>query len=197
VAAGAVFSAGLNLFVVRAAPLVELGEAFRVLAADGVGPRRAKAELKALEPQTVLRLPLRGPEAMGRVTIRFITPTELKRAGEISDEPEFAALLTRLVERVWTLGRLYQEWPSWDYRDLLERSRMIRLADWQWSYENARRRSSRTGQHHSLGGFTGTATYEGPIGIFLPLLEIARWTGVGRQTVWGKGEVRVENVEIE
>ena len=27
---------------------------------------------------------------------------------------------------------------------------------------------------------------------FLPYLEIARWTGVGRQTVWGKGEIAYE-----
>jgi hypothetical protein len=27
---------------------------------------------------------------------------------------------------------------------------------------------------------------------FLPYLEAARWTGVGRQTVWGKGEIAVE-----
>jgi CRISPR/Cas system endoribonuclease Cas6 (RAMP superfamily) len=62
---------------------------------------------------------------------------------------------------------------------------------WEWRYEHRQRRSSRTGQTHSLSGFVGTATYEGPFGIFLPLLEIGRWTGVGRQTVWGKGEIQV------
>jgi CRISPR/Cas system endoribonuclease Cas6 (RAMP superfamily) len=46
---------------------------------------------------------------------------------------------------------------------------------------------------HSLGGFTGEAEYEGELAEFLPWLRAARWVGVGRQTVWGKGEVRVES----
>ena len=51
------------------------------------------------------------------------------------------------------------------------------------------RLSTRTGQSHPLGGFTGEAVYEGPLTPFLPYLEAARFTGVGRQTVWGKGEI--------
>jgi len=46
---------------------------------------------------------------------------------------------------------------------------------------------------HSLGGFTGEAEYEGDLAEFLPWLRAARWVGVGRQTVWGKGELRVED----
>ena len=54
------------------------------------------------------------------------------------------------------------------------------------------RRSSRTGaQIHSIGGFVGEAEYEGELGKFIPYLKAASWTGVGRQTVWGKGEVRI------
>jgi hypothetical protein len=44
---------------------------------------------------------------------------------------------------------------------------------------------------HPLGGFTGSAEYEGDLAEFLPWLRAARWVGVGRQTVWGKGDVRV------
>jgi hypothetical protein len=43
-----------------------------------------------------------------------------------------------------------------------------------------------------LGGFTGSAEYQGELAEFLPWLRAARWVGVGRQTVWGKGDVRVE-----
>jgi hypothetical protein len=56
----------------------------------------------------------------------------------------------------------------------------------------AERVSKGTGQRHSIGGFTGLAEYEGPVAEFLPYLEAARWTGVGRQTVWGKGEIAAE-----
>jgi len=57
---------------------------------------------------------------------------------------------------------------------------------------DAERRSSRTGQVHGIGGFVGVAEYEGELGEFVPYLEAARWTGVGRQCVWGKGELHVE-----
>ncbi len=54
------------------------------------------------------------------------------------------------------------------------------------------RRSSRTGQTHSIGGFIGEAEYEGDLREFVPFLRAAKWTGVGRQTVWGKGEIEVK-----
>jgi CRISPR-associated endoribonuclease Cas6 len=53
------------------------------------------------------------------------------------------------------------------------------------------RKSGRTGQVHPIGGFTSEAEYVGPLAEFLPWLRAARWVGVGRQTVWGKGDLRV------
>ena len=53
------------------------------------------------------------------------------------------------------------------------------------------RRSTRTGQSHSIGGFIGTVEYEGDLAEFLPILKAAKWIGVGRQSVWGKGEIQV------
>ena len=144
-----------------------------------------------------MQFALRGTDRQGRTRLRFVTPTELKGEGDIRPEPNFGLLTQRLAERVWTLGRLYQGWPAeWDYRDLLDLGRMVRLLNRQWSHTETLRRSSRTGQRHPIGGFTGWAEYEGPVGAFLPLLEVGRWTGVGRQTVWGKGEIQVEDVAL-
>ena len=33
--------------------------------------------------------------------------------------------------------------------------------------------------------------YEGELGEFVPFLRAAEWTGVGRQTSWGKGAITV------
>ena len=182
----------LNLFEAGAPPLKELEAAFREMAAAGLGRGRGKAAFESLAPPETRRLILCGEEGKGQVNVEFVTPTELKRGGEVLGEPDFASLVQRLAERVWALGRLYQNWTGdWDYRGLLDRSREVRLVEWDWRYQHRERRSSRTGQRHPLGGFSGRAVYEGPVGVFLPLLEIGRWTGVGRQTVWGKGEIRV------
>jgi hypothetical protein len=41
----------------------------------------------------------------------------------------------------------------------------------------------------------GTATYEGDLAEFLPWLQAAEATGVGRHAVWGQGEIRLLNIE--
>ena len=67
------------------------------------------------------------------------------------------------------------------------RAGQVHLVDSALEWHDEERRSSRTGQTHPLGGFTGTVTYEGDLAEFLPWLKAGYWTGVGRQTVWGKG----------
>ena len=72
-----------------------------------------------------------------------------------------------------------------------ERAAKIELRRSEVVWEQVKRKSGRTGQVHPIGGFTGEAEYVGDLAEFLPWLRAARWVGVGRQTVWGKGDVRV------
>jgi CRISPR/Cas system endoribonuclease Cas6 (RAMP superfamily) len=133
-----------------------------------------------------------GSAPVDCVCVRFATPTELKAAGGMAEQPEFAILFRRLRDRISTLRGLYGAGPlDIDFRAMGVRAEAVRLnrADLKW--ERVARKSGRTGQVHSLGGFTGEAEYEGDLAEFLPWLRAARWVGVGRQTVWGKGEVRV------
>jgi len=127
-----------------------------------------------------------------RVTVRFVTPTELKGA---SSEPEFGVLASRIRDRISTLRELYGDGPlEIDFKAFGERAAQVRMTRCEFQHVAAERRSSRTGQTHSLGGFTGEADYEGDLTEFVPYLEAARWTGVGRQTIWGKGEIHVTRV---
>jgi CRISPR/Cas system endoribonuclease Cas6 (RAMP superfamily) len=89
-----------------------------------------------------------------------------------------------------TLRALYGEGPlSIDFQGFGERAAQIRMVRCDVHEVSAQRRSRRTGQTHSLGGFVGEAEYEGDQAEFLPYLRAGRYTGVGRQTVWGKGEI--------
>ncbi len=91
------------------------------------------------------------------------------------------------------LRALYGPGPlAIDFRATGERAARIRMTRCEIENVAAERVSGSTGQRHSIGGFTGFADYEGELGEFLPYLEIGRHTGVGRQTVWGKGEIRIE-----
>ena len=79
-----------------------------------------------------------------------------------------------------------------DFRAMGERAKEIKMTCCELRGHEATRRSRATGQTHPLGGFTGVAEYDGVLREFLPYLKAAEWTGVGRQTVWGKGQIHCE-----
>ena len=76
-----------------------------------------------------------------------------------------------------------------------ERASAVEMIRCQLRQVEAERRSSRTGYSHTIGGFVGEAYYEGDLSEFLPYLEAAQWTGVGRHCVWGNGELRVDTID--
>jgi len=146
-------------------------------------------EAERFEGGDVKRLPLESTRAASKVRVSFLTPTELKGA----DRPEFGALFARIRDRVSTLRARYQDGPiDVDFKAMGERATHVRMIRCEIQHIDSQRTSRATGQTHSLGGFTGVAEYTGDLGEFLSYLEIARWTGVGRQTVWGKGEIACE-----
>ena len=128
-------------------------------------------------------------EAIARLRVRFVTPTELKPAGE----PGFGILLSRIRDRVSALRALWGEGPlEIDFRAFGERAARVSMTRCELTHVDQFRTSKRTGQTHSLGGFVGTTEYSGDLAEFVPYLAAARYTGVGRQTVWGKGEIVYE-----
>jgi hypothetical protein len=144
-----------------------------------------------VHPPDPLRLDLRDrAEPIHRATVHFLTPTELKSGDRITQRPEFAAVFGRARDRVSTLRTLYGPGAlEMNFRESARRAAEVQLVHHELQLERAERRSSRTGQLHPLGGFTGTAVYEGNLGEFVPILRAAWWTGVGRQTAWGKGHI--------
>jgi hypothetical protein len=193
------FHFDLNLFDLRGEDATGcFTRSFEELAREGLGPRRSRAELISVEHRNgttdPLALSLDPPaEIVRRVRVRFLTPTELKWGNELAERPEFAILAARVRDRVATLAQLYgQQAMAIDFRGFGERARRVKMTRCELTQVAAKRRSSRTGQVHSIGGFTGEAEYEGDLAEFVPYLQAAAWTGVGRQTVWGKGQLEIE-----
>ncbi len=213
---GESFHFDVHIFDVRDPALRYFVPAFARLASEGLGPGRGRAELEAvdqldLEGAMVARVFERGqsdvsepaapntvdlseaPGHIDRVQVRFVTPTELKSGDRLADRPEFGVLFARLRDRISTLGALYGAGPlEIDFRGMGERAAEVRISRCALQQHDVERRSSRTGQRHPLGGFAGEVEYEGEIGEFMPYLRAGKWVGVGRQTVWGKGEMEVE-----
>ena len=152
----------------------------------------AGTSLVACEVEEIV-LPLVAREdPVRRVRVEFLTPVELKSAGKTIDRPEFGALLPRVRDRISTLRQRYGEGPvEMDFAGFGERAAKVVMTECRFERVEALRKSAATGQVHPLGGFIGDAVYEGELGEFLPWLRAAEWTGVGRQTSWGKGQVRV------
>jgi hypothetical protein len=215
-AEGAELSFDLHLFDVRTPLIAYFVESFALAAKEGLGRTRARASLTGVDlldaagnatrrlysgdaldrehrlPPVVVDLSP-APASIRRILVRFLTPTELKGAQSLHEPPEFDVLLARARDRVSTLRFLYGAGLlDVDFKGLGARAAEVRRVRTSLSRVSALRRSSRTGQVHPLEGFIGEIEYEGDLGEFLPYLQAARWTGVGRQTVWGKGAIETD-----
>lgn len=214
---GESFYFDLNLFDINSPAVAYLVLAFAQLAREGLGARRSRVELTGVSqldsegnvtaaiwdggsllqnpPPLELNLaPLAEP--VTRLHVSFLTPTELKSGQQIAGRPEFSILAARIRDRISILREIYGDGPlQIDFRAFGDRAAQVRMTRCQIQTVDILRRSSRTGQAHSIGGFTGEADYEGNLTEFVPYLLAAKWTGVGRQTVWGKGEISFEHRE--
>jgi hypothetical protein len=215
-ASGSHFYFDLNLFDTQTPAIAYLVLTFAQLAREGLGPGRRRVELTSVTqlseqgnrcatiyengsmmvhqniPPLELDLsPIEVP--ITRLRVRFVTPTELKSGQQIAATPEFGILAARVRDRISTLRELYGGGPlDIDFREFGERAAAVRMTRCEIRSVEVIRRSSRTGQAHPIGGFVGEAEYEGDLAEFVPCLNAAKWTGVGRQTVWGKGEISLD-----
>jgi hypothetical protein len=178
---GAGFHFDLHLFDTQESTRRTLEDAFAKM------PRLA---LEQVEQKNIVIDLNSAAEPVQCVRVGFVTPTELKAGQQLAARPEFSTLFARLRDRISTLRAFYGPGPlDIDFRGMGERAGGVRLARCELQWVATERRSGRTGQTHPLGGFTGEAEYQGSLGEFLPYLRAGCWTGVGRQTVWGKGEI--------
>jgi hypothetical protein len=191
IAPGSPFFFDLHLFDTRHAAVASLEATFNELAREGFGPNRARAELTPVYHAQPMAISLnRCEQQINKVRVQFITPTELKDQAALATQPDFGILAARIRDRISTLRELYGEGPlTLDFRGFGERAARIRMTRCELKHIATSRRSSRTGQVHQIGGFVGEADYEGDLAEFMPFLRAAKWIGVGRQTVWGKGEI--------
>ena len=154
---------------------------------------RLRATLIEARPLPVVELPLTAPtHPVTAIRVEFLTPTELKAEGKALRRPDFPVLFNRARDRISTLCTLYQQGaPDIDYAPIGERAQAVVTTKFTLRQIEVARTSRRTGRTHSIGGFTGEADYAGDLAEFLPWLEAAQWTGVGRLTPWGNGWIRV------
>lgn len=214
IAPGQAFHFDVHIFALNDPAIRYFVLTFAEIARQGLGPGRGRAELGPVrqialdgtaatqvydgttflmpESPQPLRLALDpAPELVTKVGVEFLSPTELKSSDQLAGRPEFPILFARIRDRLSTLRTLYGAGPlEMDFKAMGERAAAVQMTRCDIRTVKVERRSGRTGQVHPLGGSVGYAEYHGEnLAEFVPYLEAARWTGVGRQTVWGKGEI--------
>ena len=190
------FHFDVHNFDVRDPALPYFVLAFAQLAREGLGPGRGRAELTSVDQLDLnearvaqvfdggqfrmreLAAPnvvdlSETPERVGRLRVRFVTPTELKAGHQLADRPEFGILFGRLRDRISNLRALYGAGPlEIDFSAMGDRAAAVRMTRCELQQTEVDRLSSRTGQRHPLGGFVGEAEYEGELGGVSAVLEI-------------------------
>jgi hypothetical protein len=153
-----------------------------------------QAWLVGLDLGAPFTLDLSATTVAHHARVEFLTPMEIKASGALATTPDFGILLARMRDRISTLAALYGDGPlDLDFAQFGRRAASVRMTACNTRTVEVQRTSKRTGQTHSLGGFVGDAHYEGDLTEFIPYLRAAAWTGVGRQTTWGKGVIQVSS----
>lgn len=175
---GAGFHVDVHCFLPDPHPLVEAFSRLRSLQGTPVD--------LAYHQVTHHRVELEASSPHSSIEVRFESPTELKQGFA------FAGLFAAARDRISNLRAFYGGGPlSIDFRELGALATEVETRTSDLVHLEGERTSTRTNQRHPLGGWIGSVRYEGKLDRFLPYLDAACWTGVGRQTVWGKGEIRL------
>jgi len=139
---------------------------------------------------------LRSAQAMGevdRITLHFLTPTRIVDQGRLLHAPVFRPIFQRLLERISSLWEHYAgASPPFDFPQLMGLAERVRTAEDSTHWVDLESYSSRRGVRTPIGGFMGTAIFEGPLTPLLPWLIWGEYTHVGKNAVKGDGWYRIE-----
>lgn len=126
-----------------------------------------------------------------RMVIEFQTPTRLKTDGRYKFNGEFSRLMGAILRRFTRLSLMYGEYHEFPYQDILQAADGIRLVDKDLVWVDWNRESSRQKTRMAMGGYVGRIVYEGDFRPFLGWLRAAEHVHIGKNTVFGLGQVEV------
>jgi hypothetical protein len=145
-----------------------------------------------IAPEALCPAPEQGSEAQGviRMKVTLATPLRLKRDNRLADRLPFQLLVRAALRRVSELFAAFGGGePALDYPGLVRGAGSVRTVHSTVEWKDWRRFSNRQKTGMALGGMLGEAVYEGRLGPFLPLLEMAGRFNLGKQTSFGLGKI--------
>lgn len=136
------------------------------------------------------------PDEEMRLVMEFLTPFRVKHRNRLEESLPFHVLVRAMLRRASSILNQYGEGePQLDYRGLVQRAQGIRIVDSNISWFDWRRYSTRQDRAMLMGGITGSITYQGFIGEYLPLVEFCSKLHIGKQTSFGLGKYKYHIVK--
>ncbi|MBI2470391.1 MAG: CRISPR system precrRNA processing endoribonuclease RAMP protein Cas6 [Planctomycetes bacterium] len=127
-----------------------------------------------------------------KITISLLTPLRLRFDGHITDKIEFHVLIRNLLRRISSLSYFHcNEKFLVNFKDLIEKSTAVKQTTSDTHWFDWKRYSTRQEEWMSLGGVTGTVSYEGELSEFIPLLRLGEYVHVGKGTSFGLGKYEI------
>lgn len=132
-------------------------------------------------------------------TVQFITPCFLKFNNEILKKPTIEAIITNIVRRYKIISNIYGGDAivnNGDYfYDMAIHLHNVTISDMDIEWYSTNRFSKRQSRMMKVQGFMGSMTIEGNIREVYPLLKIGEAIHIGKQTSFGCGLIRLQNVQ--
>lgn len=121
------------------------------------------------------------------------TPLRLKFANKFQADLPFHLLVRAMLRRISSLMNVYGNGePPLDYSGLVKKALAVKTAEKHLLWYDWQRYSFRQDKKMLMGGMTGSVTYNGCIGEYLPLIDFCEQVHLGKQTTFGLGKIELE-----
>lgn len=152
---------------------------------------QASKTLRPLRQPISLHLP---PPPTGaecsRLRVSFVTPLRIKHLNTFARELPFHVLVRAMLRRISSMFAQYGDGePKLDYPGLVQRAQDVSIHSEHLRWKDWTRYSARQQQAMQFGGLVGEIVYEGCLAEYLPLFELCTVLHVGKQSVFGLGQM--------
>lgn len=126
-------------------------------------------------------------------TVVLDSPLRLRREGKLVQFVDFRWLLRTIITRLNALSYFYGKGSIMqDYQVLLQEAEKTNVSSCNTRFMDYQWHSGRQKVNIRLGGLVGEITYRGKISPFYPYLQAAEIIGVGKNTTFGFGRIKLK-----
>jgi len=135
------------------------------------------------------------PDKTFSLKLTLETPLRLKFENRLKADLPFHVLVRAILRRISSLLNCYGSGePALDYRGLVQRANSVQILESNLKWFDWKRYSFRQNKSMLMGGITGSVVYEGKIGEYLPLISFCEKAHLGKQTAFGLGKIKTEQL---